>query len=189
MGAFAIKLARQSNIHPIIAVAGASKDFVSSLLDSTKGDAVVDYRLGFLSLQAEVRSALSNCGEKYFTAALDAICVENSSAFCLSVLQPQGKLAHVLPLEDLQLTERKSAQLVMVNEVHGGFGDKPGARDFGYIMMQAFARGLELGWLTGHPYRVLPGGLDAVPTILDNLKAGKVSGLKYVIRVRETQGL
>ena len=189
VGAFAVKLATKSNLHPIIAVAGAGKSYVSSLLDTTKGDAVVDHRLGRAGLEAGIRSALVNAGGcTSVVAALDAICVNESSVVCLSFLQSQGKLAHVLPLKHLALAEGKMAELVMVNDVHGGSGDKAGARDFGYIMMRAFARGLEVGWFRGHPYRVVPGGLKAVPTILEDLKAGKVSALKYVFRISETEG-
>ena len=190
VGAFAIKLATQSNIHPIIAVAGAGKSYVSSLLDTTKGDAVVDYRLGRADLEACIRSSLSNAGGlASVTAALDAICENESSAVCMSLLQSQGKLAHVLPLLNLLPEEQRTAELVNVNDVQCDSDDKPGARDFGYIMMQSFSKGLEVGWLRGHPYRVVAGGLRAVPTILEDLKAGKPSASKYVFRICETEGM
>jgi NADPH2:quinone reductase len=37
LGCFAIKLAKASNIHPIIAIAGGSHEYVSKLIDPTKG--------------------------------------------------------------------------------------------------------------------------------------------------------
>ncbi|KAL2052326.1 hypothetical protein ABVK25_007485 [Lepraria finkii] len=46
VGAFAIKLARLSDIHHIIAVAGNGIPFVEKLLDPGKGDMMIDYRLG-----------------------------------------------------------------------------------------------------------------------------------------------
>jgi len=55
VGAFAIKLARSSNIHPSIAIAGRGKDFVSSLVDPTKGDIVLDYRDGTKAVAASIR--------------------------------------------------------------------------------------------------------------------------------------
>ena len=55
--------------------------------------------------------------------------------------------------------------------------------------MQAFARGLATGEFKGHPYKVVPGGLGAVPGILEDLKAGKASAVKYVFRIGETEGL
>ena len=180
----------KSNLHPIIAVAGAGKDYVSSLLDTRKGDTVLDYRVDRRDLEAGIRSALVRAGGfSQFVAVLDAICQNESANLCFKFLQSQGTLAHVLPLDDVKLTEGKRAQLVIVGEVHGGFGDKPGARDFGFIMMQLFARGLDAGWLKGHLYEVVPGGLQALPTILGNLEAGKNSALKYVLRISETEGL
>ena len=190
VGAFAIKLCVRSNLHPIITVAGAGSSYVSLLLDPTRGDAVVDYRHGRVDLEAGIRSALANAGGfTHVTAALDAISQSSSSEVCISFLRSGGKLAHVLPLTNLQLPEEKTADLVMISDVHESFDDKPGASDFGFVMMQSFFKGMESGWLKGHPYQVVPGGLRAVPTILENLKAGKASALKYVFRPGETEGL
>lgn len=43
VGAFAIKLASRSNIHPLICVAGKGAAFVESLIDRSKGDVIVSY--------------------------------------------------------------------------------------------------------------------------------------------------
>ena len=53
-------------------------------------------------------------------------------------------------------------------------------------MMSLFRKGLEDGWFSGHLYRVVPGGLAAVGTILEDLKAGKALAEKFVFRPRET---
>lgn len=191
VGAFAIKLAAKSNLHPIIAVAGAGISYVSTLLDPSKGDAVVDYRPGRAALESGIRSALANAGgRKEVSYALDAIVEKESSAVCASLLGPGGRLTHVLPLDEgFQMPQGTTAALTMIGDVHGAFGEKPGARDFGYVMMQAFTRGLETGWFRGHPHEMVPGGLRAVPTILDNLKAGKASAVKYIFRIDDTEGL
>ena len=39
---FAIQLARQSNVHPLICVAGKGIPHVETLIDQTKGDIVLD---------------------------------------------------------------------------------------------------------------------------------------------------
>ncbi|MCJ1467845.1 hypothetical protein MMC07_006470 [Pseudocyphellaria aurata] len=191
VGAFAIKLAAQSNIHPIIAVAGAGSNYVLTLLDPSKGDAVIDYRPGRAALESGIRKALVNAGGwKQVSHALDVIVEKESSAVCASLLGPGGKLAHVLPLDEgFQMPKDTTAALTMSGDVHGGHGEKPGGRDFGYVMMNAFTRGLETGWFRGHPYEVVSGGLRAVPTILDNLKSGKASAVKYIFRVADTEGL
>ena len=47
-----------------------------------------------------------------------------------------------------------------------------------------FGRGLQEGWISGHPYEVVPGGLEGVQTALENLKAGKASTAKYISGLR-----
>ncbi|PYI09778.1 GroES-like protein [Aspergillus sclerotiicarbonarius CBS 121057] len=59
VGSFAIKLARASNIHPIISIAGAGSPYVENLLDASKGDRVIDYRKGIESTVQEIKSILS----------------------------------------------------------------------------------------------------------------------------------
>lgn len=187
MGAFAIKLAVQANLHPIIAIAGAGCEYVLTLLDVSKGDVVVDYRLGLANLDAHIRSALSSTvGLTHVTAAFDTICEGSSSTFCVSFLDAGGKLAHVLPVEHLTLPDDRAAELIMIHDAHEDSNGKSGANDFGYIMMRAFARGLERGWLKGHPHQTVPGGLRALSTILDDLKERKPSALKYVLVINQT---
>lgn len=190
MGAFAIKLASRSNLHPIIAVAGAGADYVRSLLDASRGDTVVDYRAGRLALEASIRAALdATIGEgANVSHAIDAITDGSSSEVCARFLRRGGRLAHLMPLwEDgiAMMPEGTEARLVNVGDVHGHFGEENEARDFGHVMMQAFARGLDTGWLHGHPFEVRPGGLEAAQGVLDSLKAGRASAVKFLVRVGE----
>jgi len=185
VGSFAVKLCARSNLHPIIAIAGAGRSYVSALLETGKGDVLMDYRNGFEVLELEIKNALR--GTHGLSFALDAISENGSSKLCANAMQSGGKLAHVLPLEEgVDLGDQKSASLVMVGDVHGSFGEDRNARDFGKKMMDYFGNGLEEGWFKGHPYEVVPGGLGSVGKILDNLKAGKASAKKYVFRLRET---
>ncbi|KAJ6088065.1 hypothetical protein N7499_004247 [Penicillium canescens] len=45
------------------------------------------------------------------------------------------------------------------------------------------------GWFSGHPYEVRPGGLARLEGALQDLKSGKASAIKYVVRIGETKGL
>ena len=190
VGAFAIKLAVASNIHPIVAVAGAGIDYVSSLLDPVKGDVVLDYRSDRADLEEGIRSALSKTeSSTQAVAALDTICKGETAVVCMSSIGPRGRLAHLLPLANLQLLDGQAADLVMINYIYSSEGERNGYRDFAYVMMQAFSRGLETGWFRGHPYTNVPGGLCSVGKILADLKAGKASANKYVFNIRETEGL
>lgn len=62
-------------------------------------------------------------------------------------------------------------------------------KDFGYVYSRYIARGLEQGWLRTQKVEVVPSGLGGVQTALENLKSGKVSALKYAVRISETQGI
>ena len=189
VGAFAIKLAVASNLHPIVAAAGAGGDYVSSLLDHSKGDVVVDYSSGRAGLQKGIQSTLSRTkNSPRPVAALDTICEGDSAEVCLSSLSPQGRLAHVLPLPNMQLLDGQTADLVMIIHIYCSDGGSNGYRDFAYIMMQAFSRGLEVGWFRGNPCTNVPGGLCSWQDT-GRSKSRKSSANKYVFNVHETEGL
>jgi len=44
---------------------------------------------------------------------------------------------------------------------------------------------LERGEMEGHPFEVVPGGLEGVETGLKKLKAGEGAGRKFVYRISE----
>jgi NADPH2:quinone reductase len=60
VGAFAVKLARLSNIHPIICVAGRGIAYVESLIDRFLGDTIVDYRNGNEEVVNQLQNALGS---------------------------------------------------------------------------------------------------------------------------------
>ena len=72
-----------------------------------------------------------------------------------------------------------------VGSVHGSPED---LRDFGYAWFRLFGLGLKEGWLSGHPFEVVPGGLGGVDQGLKNFKYYKASAVKYVYRIGETNG-
>ena len=59
-----------------------------------------------------------------------------------------------------------------------------GDEDFGFVFFRLFGKGLKDGWFTGHPFEVLPGGLEGVEKGLACLKAGKNRALKYIFNIR-----
>jgi hypothetical protein len=62
-----------------------------------------------------------------------------------------------------------------------------GDQEFGALMYKFLERGLVKGWFRGHPFEVIPGGLQGIEGALTNLKAGKASAVKYVFRIDETE--
>lgn len=190
VGAFAVKLAALSNIHPIIAVAGKGEKYVSTLLDKSKGDAIVDYRNGDEAVIQGIRNALKAAGAGGASYAFDAISEHGSYLNIHKVLEPHGKIALVLSADEgVNVPTSMIHTFVMVGVVHGIRGIKPGGKEFGYVFFKYFGRALELGILSGHPYEVVPGGLGGVGTALKDLKAGKASAFKYVFRIADTEGV
>ena len=198
IGSFAVQLAQQSNIHPLICVAGRGIPHVETLIDKSKGDVILDYRDGDEKLVQGLQSAVKAAGGTALHA-FDAVSEKGSDVNISKALDPHGNIALVLPRKDnseIPSTIERSTQTVGC--VHAGTdpdpwekktGMKTGNQDFGYVMFRLFGRGLQEGWLKGHPYEVVPGGLNGVEGALKKLKAGEASAVKYVFRVGDTEGI
>lgn len=183
VGAYAIHLAKKSNIHPLICVAGNSIDFVETLIDRSKGDSIVDYRKGDEAVVKDLREALNGRAAYH---AFDAVSEKGSYINLVKILEPRGsKITFVLPVDSKQIPTGIIASQTMVGDVHK---DENG-RELGYVMTRYIARGLEHGWFKPQKHVVVPGGLNGVQEALGNLKAGKANAVKYVFRIGETQGV
>ncbi|CZR64185.1 related to zeta-crystallin / quinone reductase (NADPH) [Phialocephala subalpina] len=93
LGTFAIKLARASNIHPIIAIAGGNSSHLPKLLDESKGDTMVDYRLGSDEMKRIVKETLSRKGLECHHA-LDAISSDGTWIPVSQMLTPSTPKKH-----------------------------------------------------------------------------------------------
>lgn len=199
VGAFAIKLASLSNIHPLICVAGRGCSFVESLIDRSKGDTIIDYRGGNDAVVAGLRSALGQ-GDKLMYA-FDAVSDKGSFQNLMQVMDVEkGKITLVLARKRYEgIPDSMEKSFTQVGKVHSpnypGLKDEKkllgdlNDEDFGVVMYKFFERGLAKGWFKGHPFEVVPGGLGGIESALKSLKAGKASAVKYVFRIAETEGL
>lgn len=189
MGAFAIKLACLSNIHPIIAIAGKASTFVESLIDRKKGDTIVDYRSGDEAVRTKIAEAADGHPIHH---AVDSISEKGSYLNIAAVLSTPGRIATVLPIEEGdEIPEGITIAMINVGSVH-----KPPAegktmedQEFGSVFFPFLGRSLAQGWFTGHPFEVRQGGLGGLEGALRDLKDGKASAVKYVVRIGETEGL
>ena len=205
VGAFAIKLARASNIHPILAVCGAGAPYVRTLLDGSAGDAVIDYRAGGADLVTGIQNAAREAGCEGVADAFDATTAEGSWGHLADAMGGRGKMTFVL-FEWMGKGLPAGMELTQthVGVVHGGGGGGGGGgeedgekgdgegegkrenavRDFAFVYLRLLTRGLRDGWMTPHPYRVVQGGLSTgVEEALGELKAGKASATKYVVPI------
>ncbi|KAL4735691.1 chaperonin 10-like protein [Aspergillus similis] len=181
IGAYAIQLARKSNIHPIIAIAGRGAPFVEGLIDRSKGDTIIDYRQGDDAVVSGIKDALK--GAELFHA-YDCVSEGSSYVNLGKVVAPGGKIVTVLPFQEYPGVP-EHVQLIK-NSVGCVHEDQ---KDLGYVYFRYLAKGLQDGWFKPHPHQVVPNGLGGLETALWNLKNGKASATKYVVRIGETAGL
>lgn len=189
VGAFALKLARNSNIHPIIAIAGKSSQYVEKLLDRSKGDAVFDYREGSDEVIRQIQEHLKAGGFSQPRHGLDPGIGKSSQQVLTTVVAKDGDINLVLPSDTDTGTANKTHTSVgtIHNQEHGRYG--PDASDLGLATCRWFTRALQRGRFEGHPYEVRTGGLEGVEHALKDLKDGKASAVKYVFRIGDTPGL
>ena len=195
VGAFAVKLASLSNIHPLICIAGRGSSFVETLLDRSKGDTIIDYRDGKDAVVSGIKSSLNGKKLQY---AFDAVGDNGSYQNLAEVMGGDGgKITVVLARKKYEGVPTTTEVLyTQVGRVHSPmYPGIPGEKkldgllndeDFGAMMFKFFSRGLSKGWFRGHPFSVAPGGLNGIEDALRNLKDGKVSASKYVFRISDT---
>lgn len=198
IGTFAIKLALRSNIHPLIIVAGRSRDTLGRLLQKSQGDAVIDYRDGPNATVAGIQEALkaANSGPAYY--AFDAISDGCSFQTLSKVLEPQGHITVVLPEGDYNsIPPSLTTSLTYVGIVHTSslelsalngirFVAEGDGKDLGFIFSRLFGKGLAEGWFSAHAHEIVPGGLEGVSHALQSLRDGKARAVKYIIKPQDT---
>ncbi|KAF2458824.1 chaperonin 10-like protein [Lineolata rhizophorae] len=180
---------------------GAFAGFVETLIDRSKGDAIVDYREGPETLVKGIKDAVAAAGLAEVKFAFDTICEHDSYIHISKGMAPTGHITVVLPGKKgySDIPQGMTTSLTWVGLVHHGPYSIKGSmginhqsttngKDFGFVYFRLFGQGLADGWFSGHPYEVLPGGLASVETGLDNLRNGRNSAKKYVFRIAETEG-
>ncbi|KAH6976357.1 chaperonin 10-like protein [Ilyonectria sp. MPI-CAGE-AT-0026] len=191
VGAYAIKLATLSNIHPIVSVAGNGIPYVESLLDKSKGDTVVDYRKGNDHVVEELRKAAGTD----VIYAFDAVSEKGSVGNLGKVLAEGGRIATVLTPEMANAAKEDAGKadvlFTLVGTIHADAppGAKFGDREFGAVFYPFLGLGLAEGWFKGHPYEVIEGGLDGLQKAIGLLQDGKLSAKKAVLRIADTSSI
>lgn len=187
VGTYVLQLAIRSNIHPLICVAGRAQDHVKSMIDTSKGDTIVDYRKGDEAVVQGLKDALKGQKVEY---AFDAVSEKGSIKNIADVLDTKtGKATFVLPPPGSdfsgsysEMPEGVKQSMTNVGSVHGP------VKDLGYVYSRYFTRGLEEGFFRGQKQEVIPGGLGGIQKGLENLKDGTASAVKYVYKISETPG-
>ncbi|KAL5090006.1 hypothetical protein Trisim1_004838 [Trichoderma cf. simile WF8] len=191
VGAFAVKLASLSNIHPIYAVAGRGTEFVESLLDSSKGDRVIDYRKGLDFVTAEIQRLAPK-----LEYALDAISTPDTTSVMVKLMDPvRGRLSMVLPQElpsqvaaGIKTTVSFAPALWEPNDVNSSEVERKeltALKSFAHVYFRYLSDALANSLISHHPFEVVDGGFGGISRALKDLRNGKNSASKYVIRISE----
>jgi NADPH2:quinone reductase len=202
LGAFTIKLARASNIHPILAIAGSSTSHITPLLDAEKGDTLFDYNVGAEKMIQEVNGRLRELGLEA-KHAVDCISSRAAKTWIpiTQMLAPGGVLSVVSGAnryDDAGIKEGVKIIYTYVGTAHSGAyrpgmpkqGDEEEVRgdpEWVWLFWRYASRMLADGRLTGHPYKVVEGGLEGVEKGLNMLKRGEARGVKFVYRLTEEE--
>ncbi|KAH7074138.1 putative zinc binding dehydrogenase [Paraphoma chrysanthemicola] len=206
VGAFALKLAKLSGLGPIITVAGNGIDFVKSLDAATH---IIDYRKGNV-----VEDVLAALDVKPLLHAFDAISNKSSWKHILAVFTDErnggGKgTAHINMVDppssnpfptspegpaDWGFPPSVRFSRTFVSSAYGKahmYRNEEEAKkdgDFAYVFYRYLGRLLAEGRFKGHPYEVMPGGLESVGEGVKRLFENKVSAKKLVYRIADTPG-
>ncbi|KAK3113061.1 hypothetical protein LTR53_010018 [Teratosphaeriaceae sp. CCFEE 6253] len=195
IGTFAIKLAGQSKIHPLLVIAGKGRAVVEPLLDVALGDAIIDYRDGLDATIKTIQSKLEAAGSGSALHAFDAISETVSFGTLSRVLDPHGHITLVRPEGDYtSIPPSLTTSLTFVGIAHEDpppmaalkgirWAAKGDGKDFAYVFCSLFSRGLQAGWLRGHPHEIFQHGLGGLASALQSLQRGEASGVKYVLRL------
>ncbi|KAI0011998.1 alcohol dehydrogenase-like protein [Xylariaceae sp. FL0662B] len=174
VGVYVVQLARKSNVHPIICVAGDSKETVETVIDRTKGDTILDYRD---SKDAIVRGIKNAATGQDILHAIECVSSDKSAHIMAEAMALGGSIALVLFEKEYSgIPSHVSHAKYNVMTLHET------KRDFGFVLSRFVGRGLQQGWLRPQKHEVVPGGLDGVLTACRRLKEGRAHAVKYVVQ-------
>ncbi|CRG82686.1 hypothetical protein PISL3812_00030 [Talaromyces islandicus] len=143
---YAIKLARNSDIHPIIAIVGESASYVKKLLVPYLGDVFIDYRSGTERMKHDIETSLGNMPVFH---ALDVISEKKSWVTISQVLSPGGTVSVA---KTLKVTMKRKSPLVSTSVIVLQPQDTKATLadiDFAYVMFRYIARLLAIGEFEG----------------------------------------
>lgn len=184
VGAYALQLAKLSQLRPIITVAGSGIEYVRSLDAATH---IIDYREG--NVAEQVLKALDG---KKLAHVIDAVSSKASYPIITDILIASGggEINMLDPVSDEDWKWPEGVRYSMTF-VGSAYGRKPpwitqeraaADAEFAYFFYRYMTYLLAEGKLKPHPVELLPNGLDGVLQGLQDLQAHKVSAKKLVAR-------
>jgi NADPH:quinone reductase len=190
VGAYALQLAKLSNVGPIITVAGAGTDFVKSL---NAADHIIDYRKGNVA-----QAILAVLDGRPLHHALDAVSERQSHRPISEVLAASGggEINMLDPPEDkdgwtfppnVKLTRTFVASAYYQEHAFISKEQAKADGEFAFWFYRYISHLLANGSFKPHPHEVIPSGLDGIAEGVQRLYDGKVSAKKLVARYVTSQ--
>lgn len=196
LGTYATKLAKAAGIGPIIAIGGGNSTYLKTLLDSERGDVFLDYRSGMENVKDRVKQLVQ---ERAWTLknGLDAFSAGETWVHVSQMLHAGGTLSvfsGVNRYDEPTIPSDVTVVYTFVGTAHDGryrpsMPRQPNAegvkgdveftgRFFGWVEEM-----LKEGTFEGHPFELVPGGLEGVEDGIERLRNGSAGGKKLVYQV------
>ncbi|KAG9258878.1 alcohol dehydrogenase GroES-like domain-containing protein [Emericellopsis atlantica] len=196
VGAYAIKLAIASSIHPIVAIGSEHSCFVRKHLRSEEGDAFLDYTAfeNPSDLVEAIQQAFRDAGvaDGRPGHAIDAVSIPGTFDHVVAqsmagapIDGQRPRMAVMMPGHNYSTADTS----VEVVEVYTGLAHQGGdvGKRFAYTVCRLFAMGLAEGWLAPHPFEVREEGLEALEGVLQDSMSGKIHAKKILLRVGKVE--
>ncbi|KAF1972440.1 hypothetical protein BU23DRAFT_643587 [Bimuria novae-zelandiae CBS 107.79] len=172
------------DIEPTACAKSRAADFAASLADY-----IVDYRTDEDALVSSIEDILKKEGLPLkLPKVFDAISQNGSLEATLRVIDPNGGAVSTLLPPKLFAKDKEGYRypegVTGINTAAPKLFDEH--KEWGYVWSRYMTLLLREKRLAGHPFEMVPGGLNGVLTGLRKLHDGKASGMKYVYRIEET---
>ncbi|KAF2676176.1 GroES-like protein [Lentithecium fluviatile CBS 122367] len=177
-GTLAIQFAKLSGLRVI----STSSPHNFDLLKKLGTDEVFDYKEPYVG--AKIRKATHDSLKMVF----DTISEGSSPAISAAAISSKGgQYAALLPVKDFPRDDVKNSSTLAYTALGEQYSENyPANRtdyEFGVKFWGLSENLINSGKIKAHPPQVREGGLDAIPQGLQDLKDGKVSGVKLVYRI------
>ncbi|ORX93584.1 oxidoreductase-like protein [Clohesyomyces aquaticus] len=177
-GTLAVQFAKLSGCEVIALASPHNFD----LLRKLGADHVFNYR------EPDISAKIREVSNDKLKLVFDCISEKGSPEICSAAVSSQGgHYSSLLLVEKLPRDDVKNSLTVAYTAIGEFFSEKfPASKedfDFGVKFWRVAAGLINDGKIKAHPTEVRPRGLDGIPQGLEDLKAGKVSGVKLVYEI------
>lgn len=196
LGTYAIKLAKLAKIGPIIAIGGGNSQYLKRVLDPAQ-DLFLDYRSGMENLKETIKQLVAKRPHLRLKHGIDAFSENESWVYISRMLQSGGKLSVFSGAKKYDEGAIQGDVEIIYTFVGTGHEGKyrpampkqpppeeaQGDIEFAGSFFVWLEEMLRQGSYSGHPFEVIPGGLNGVSEGLNRIRNGQSGGKKFVYQI------